>query len=107
MFGFEYEQFPKNKVILNHKLEALSPVSIGFHYQQTNCIDFIPLIQIELGPNSSWSPDLKSPLYRGPFKRMVPNDKISFYEASCLLIREIKGTFWIYKKDDDYDGNNL
>lgn len=42
---------------------------------------------------------MRSPLYNGPFKKTKPNAHVSFYDATCLTIRKIRGTFWIYKKE--------
>lgn len=68
MYGYNYVQFPTNEVILNSKHQDVKPVKIGYHYQEVDLIDFIPIVQVQVGPNSDWSFDLKSPLYRGPFK---------------------------------------
>ena len=99
MYGYDYAQFPINDVILNCKHEDIKPVKISYHYQELDLIDFIPLVQFQVGVDSDWSLDFKSPLYRGPFKQTKANSHVSFYESSCLTIRKIKGTFWIYRKD--------
>ena len=32
MYGFEFEQFPNNEIVLNSKFEDMKPIKIGFHF---------------------------------------------------------------------------
>ena len=44
MYGYNYVQFPTNEVILNSKHQDVKPVKIGYHYQEVDLIDFIPIV---------------------------------------------------------------